>query len=400
MRSLVLVAILMLLPGLSQAADDINWTYYNHGPQTLYSFLTEEANYMWDEELESLQRAAERALETPPLTVVDKEVLPASGDPHDYLSYAPYWWPDPDKEDGLPWIRRDGERSPQSEAMPNRSDRARLFGAVRDLAWAYYYLGDEEYAQHAAMLLRTWFIEPETRMNPNLNHAQAIPGRRDGSGIGIIDWAQTPALLDQIRIIETSPVWTEDDRTGIRKWFSEFSDWLLTSEHGRYEAGMHNNHGTYYDCLVIAISLFLDDRELAREICEAAGDKRIAPQLAPDGSQPLELQRTKSWDYSIYNLQAMVLLARLATEVGVDLWNYTDDEGAGIEQAIAFLLPYALGEQEWKWKQIKEIHYNAYASLLSEAGIIYEDRDAWIHHAAEIREIHGIERGHSMFYQW
>lgn len=35
-------------------------------------------------------------------TVVNKAVLPPSGDKHDYMSMAPYWWPDETKPDGLP----------------------------------------------------------------------------------------------------------------------------------------------------------------------------------------------------------------------------------------------------------------------------------------------------------
>ncbi len=335
--------------------------------------------------LEALIRAADRALEQEPLTVTMKDVLPASGDPHDYLSYAPYYWPNPDTEDGLPWVNRDGERSPQSEAMPDRTNKSRLFSALRTLCLAWHFTGDERYAEHAALLVRTWFIDDATRMNPNLNHAQAIPGRRTGSGIGIIDWAQTPALLDQISMLEDWPGWTETDRREIRSWFGEFLHWLLTSENGKYEAGMLNNHGTYYDCIVVSLALFLGDEELAREVCSVAGEKRIGPQIAADGSQPLELRRTKSWDYSIYNLQAMVVLARLAAHVDVDLWHYTDDQGVGIREALLFLLPYAQGKQAWKWQQIKDIHYGAYISMLNEMAYVYAD-ESLPHEIAQIEE--------------
>jgi hypothetical protein len=136
---------------------------------------------------------------------------------------------------------------------------------------------------------------------------------------------------------------------------------------------MINNHGTYYDCIVVSIALFLGDEEMAREICQRAGDRRLAPQIAADGSQPLELRRSKSWDYSIYNLQAMVILARLGKACGVDLWHYRDEEGSGIREALLFLLPYAQSEEEWQWKQIKEIHYDSYISMLNELAYVYAD---------------------------
>ncbi|MCB1220397.1 MAG: alginate lyase family protein [Planctomycetales bacterium] len=332
----------------------------------------DESGLLWPN-LQTLKRAADGALKQQPLSVVSADRQAGDVDAHDYLSYAPYYWPDPKKEDGLPWINRDGERNPTSEAMPNRRDWSRLQGCLRDLCLAWHFTGDERYAKHAALLARTWFLDETTRMNPNLEHAQGVPGRSDGSGWGIIDWAQVPALLDHITMLESWQGWTEADRTGIRQWFSEYRDWLLRSNNGKVAANAKNNHATYYDGQIVSISLFLGDRETARQFCEAAGDKRFAHMIAADGSQPLELRRTKSWDYSIYNLQAMVNLARLAEAVDVDLWHYRDDEGAGIREALMFLLPYAQGEQEWQWKQIKEIHYGGYISMLNE--LAYVDAD-------------------------
>ncbi|MCB1217310.1 alginate lyase family protein [bacterium] len=348
--------------------------------------------------LQNLLARAEQELQQEPLSVVNKEQLPASGDPHDYLSYAPYWWPDPDKPDGLPWINRDGEVSPQSRALPDAGNKSRLFSALRQLCLAWHFSGDERYAGHAAVLLRAWFLDEETRMNPNLEHAQAIPGRRDGSGFGIIDWSQTAELLDHITMLESWEGWTMEDREGIRQWFREFRDWLLTSDKGRAEAATFNNHGTWYDTLIVSISLFLDDEETARRVCNAAGEKRFAPQIAADGSQPLELRRTKSWDYSIYNLWAMVVLARLAQHVDVDLWHYRDDEGAGIREALLFLLPYAQGEKEWQWKQIKQIHYDRYTSMLNE--LAYVDADESLpSEIARIPEEYDLSAPQAL-YQW
>ncbi|MCB1188778.1 alginate lyase family protein, partial [bacterium] len=172
----------------------------------------------------------------------------------------------------LPWINRVSEVSFQSRALPDAGNKSRLFSALRQLCLAWHFSGDERYAGHAAVLLRAWFLDEETRMNPNLEHAQAIPGRRDGSGFGIIDWSQTAELLDHITMLESWEGWTMEDREGIRQWFREFRDWLLTSDKGRAEAATFNNHGTWYDTLIVSISLFLDDEETARRVCNAAGE--------------------------------------------------------------------------------------------------------------------------------
>lgn len=389
---------LLLCNHESAGASDVTLHFYDAQLLERSSRDCDPADGLLYPALQSLIRAADRALLQEPLSVVNKEQLGASGDPHDYLSYAPYFWPNPDTADGLPWVNHDGERSPESEAMPNRRDKSALTSALKPLCLAWHFTGDERYAKHAALLLRTWFLDDATRMNPNLNHAQAIPGITEGRGIGIIDWAGTPEMLDWISMLETWDGWSETDRSGIRDWFGDFQHWLLTSRHGKAEAGMANNHGTYYDCIVVSIALFLGDEELAREICMEAGDRRLAPQIAADGSQPLELRRTKSWDYSIYNLQAMVILARLAQDCGVDLWHYKDSEAAGIREALLFLLPYAQGDKEWKWKQIKEIHKETYVSMLNEAAYVYADESL----PSEIVRIPGewADDDQSLLYGW
>ncbi len=46
-------------------------------------------------------------------SVMQKTQLPPSGNKHDYMSQGPYWWPDPSKPDGKPYIRKDGQRNPE-----------------------------------------------------------------------------------------------------------------------------------------------------------------------------------------------------------------------------------------------------------------------------------------------
>ncbi|MFT5105232.1 MAG: hypothetical protein ACI9UA_000851 [Pseudoalteromonas tetraodonis] len=153
-----------------------------------------------------LQQAAERALGFKPVTVTAKKVSPPSGDKHDYMSVAPYWWPDPRELDGLPYIRRDGKRNPATRNRDS-SDAPRfsqLCSAVSDLTAGYRAGGDERYAKHAARLLKTWFIDADTRMNPNLNFAQAVPGRSEGRCFGIIELRAIVDLIDAVKMITNS----------------------------------------------------------------------------------------------------------------------------------------------------------------------------------------------------
>ena len=180
------------------------------------------------------------------------------------MSYAPYWWPDTTKANGLPYIRRDGQ---VNQTLRRDSDVLRWYGlvdAVETLAHAHYFSGQPAYAERAALLLRTWFVDPKTRMNPHLNFGQAIPGVTEGRGIGIIDTRDLGRVTDAITLIQTSNAWTSSDQHATTQWFAAYRDWLLQGPHGKDEADEANNHGTWYDVQVVALSLFLNDTATAR----------------------------------------------------------------------------------------------------------------------------------------
>ncbi len=323
--------------------------------------------------LRQLKRNADRALLAGPFSVVNKEFTPPSGDKHDYISLAPYWWPNPDSPDGLPYIRRDGERNPEIYKIPNRRHLGEMADAVDTLALAYYFTGDQRYAERTRLLLRTWFLDPATRMNPNLQFGQGIPGINTGRGIGLIETRMFARVVDAIGLVEESAAWTDDDQGGMEEWFDAFLTWMLESEHGRDEAAAENNHGTYYDVQVASFALFLGKKDVAAEVLRNVGTKRIAVQIEPDGRQPLELARTKAWSYSVANLAGLMTLARLGEHVGVDLWNFQTDEGAGLRAALDFLTPYGAGEERWPYKQMGGFDRELIYPLMRQAAAIYDD---------------------------
>src|SRR5262249_40082658 len=161
---------------------------------------------------------------------------------HDYMSLAPYWWPNPDTKDGLPYIHRDGERNPDIYKTRNRSELGAMTDNLEALSLAYYFTGDEKYAARAHLLIRTWFLDPKTRMNPNFQYAQAIRGVNTGRGLGLIESRLFTKVIDAVGLLAGSQAWTGDDDAALRQWFTTYLDWVLTSEHGREEAIAKNNH--------------------------------------------------------------------------------------------------------------------------------------------------------------
>ena len=304
--------------------------------------------------LSKLLVEADKALNSGPFSVTSKTVTPPSGDKRDYMSQAPYFWPNPKTESGLPYIRRDGERNPEIDKIDNHRVLDRMVGAVETLSLAYFFTSDDKYAAKATDLLRAFFLNADTRMNPNLEYAQGIPGINTGRGIGLIETRGLTRVIDSIGLLHGARAWTDAHQQGMEKWFAQFLQWMLESKNGRDEAAAKNNHGTYYDVQVVSFALFLGRRDSARVVLETAKQNRIALQIEPDGRQPLELARTKGWSYSVGNLDGLMLLARLGENVGVDLWNYESRDGRSIRKALNFLMPFAFGEKKWTYQQLGE----------------------------------------------
>ncbi|MFN7930063.1 MAG: alginate lyase family protein [Blastocatellia bacterium] len=322
--------------------------------------------------LARLRHNADNAMTEGPFTVTAKQRVPPSGDKHDYLTLAPYWWPDPTKPDGLPYVRRDGELNPESKRDTDNPALNAMASAVETLAQAYYFTGEAKYAERAAMLVRVWFLDPATKMNPNYEYAQAVMGHNNGRGAGLIDARRLVDVVDAVGLLAGAKAWTAQDQQGLQNWFRAFVKWLQTSANGKEEAAAHNNHGTWFATDLAAFALFIGDEALARKTVEAV-KSRIAWQIEPDGRQPLELDRTRAMSYSLFNLRALVIVATIGEKVGVDLWHYQTKDNRSLRQALEYLAPFAFGEKDWEYKQIIKWSPEEYYTLLRQAAEKFQD---------------------------
>ena len=341
--------------------------------------------------LNKLKRDADRALLGGPLSVTEKSITPPSGDKHDYMSIAPYWWPNPNTANGLPYVRRDGEVNPERDQTSDRKRLENMIQTVKTLALGYFFTDREAYAAQAAKTLRAWFLDAPTKMNPHLRFAQSIPGRNQGRGDGIIETHNLPELLDSVALLVGSKSWAETDHEQLRNWFNSYLTWLSESPEGKAEAKADNNHGSWYDVQIAGFALFVGRGELAKKVMGEFGARRIAKQIEPDGRQPRELGRTQGWNYAVFNLEALFDAAAIAEKLGIDLWNFRTDDNRSMRKSLDWLMPFATGAKPWPYKQISPFQPEKLAPLLRRAALQYRE-PAYEQAIGKISKINGDER--------
>ena len=351
-----------------------------------------EAQYLWQDAQEiarvrqgessdfyksskSMIRWAEKVEKQVIPLLTEKESVPPSGDKRDYTSLAIYYWPDDTKLSGLPYVNHDGKVNPEKNDL-SKYDAKRLetiVSQLRALSLGYAVSGREDFAQRACEILDAWFIQPETRMNPNLEYAQLVPGKRTGGPSGIIDTVILIGAVDNLHMLEGSAAYTPERQKEVRQWFHAYADWLRTSKHGQQESAAHNNHGVWYDAQLAVFYHFAGEDERARRILRVVKEKRMEPQMAADGSLPLELARTRPMQYSIYTLRAYLTLARLGEVLGVNLYDVQTKNGSGLQKSIDFILPYARGEKLLPRQDVAEWKADAFFLMLHAANRHYRN---------------------------
>jgi len=324
--------------------------------------------------------AADQYLKESPLTITSFTSPLSAGGKHDFFSQGDYWWPDSAHPEG-PYIQRDGMTNPDN-FISHRKVLIRLSIQVPALTAAYRITGDKKYALKAIEHLRAWFVNEETKMNPSLLYAQAIIRKSTGRGTGIIDTIHLIEVAQSIMILEKDGLIPAADLAAIKKWFEEYLKWLTTNNKGLDEMNAKNNHGTCWVMQVAAYAKLVGDEE-KMEFCRKRFKEVLLPvQMAPDGSFPLELKRTKPYNYSLFNLDAMSIICTILSNEKDNLWKFTLPDGRNMKKGVEFMLPYISDKSKWTYP--KDVMYFDYypvrqPSLLF-AGLVYKDNrflDLW-----------------------
>ena len=311
-------------------------------------------------ERERVIAAASQYLTRPPQTITAFRAARSAGGPHDFFSEGDYWWPDPKNPAG-PYIRRDGESNPDN-FVDHRRALVRLSLEVPALTAAWKLTSDDRYAAQARRHLRAWFVDPSTRMTPSLEYAQAIHGIATGRGTGIIDTIHLVEVARAIDVLERGRALPGTEFQPIREWFADYTRWMTTHPYGIEERDAKNNHGTCWVMQVAAFASVTGD-EVQKEMCRLRFKTVLLPtQMAPDGSFPLELGRTKPYGYSLFNLDAMATICQILDGPAAGrprddrrLWTFELPDGRGMRKALAFMAPFV--EDKRRWTHPRDVQY-------------------------------------------
>ena len=288
------------------------------------------------------------ALQQQPITVTAQSSPRSAGGKHDFFSEADYWWPNPANPNG-PYINRDGETNPDN-FVAHRKAMIRFSEIIGALASAYQITGDEKYVKHALVHLKAWFVDEETLMNPNLLFAQAVKGVSTGRSWGIIDAIHLMEVAQGILVMENATLFDQSALKTIKKWFADYTLWLNTSKPGIAEKLSKNNHSTCWVMQVASFAKLCNDQALLDSLRWRYKNITLPNQMAIDGSFTLELERTKPYGYSIFNLDAFTMICQILSTPNDNLWQFETADGKSIKKAIAYLYPYVTDKSKWPLK--------------------------------------------------
>jgi len=308
-----------------------------------------------------LRADAERRMKEGLWTVTADRPPGVAMDIHEYYSEAPYWWPQPD-DPRAPFVRKDGQVNP-NRFLANKTALNSMADAVFALGTAAYMLDEPRYAQRAARIIRTWFLDPKTRMNPSLDNAQAIRNVNSGRGAGILDGRVFIRAVQGMEFLALTGNWDAKEQAATKKWFQDYLHWLLTSPAADAEKHSGNNHASWWAAQAAAIATFVDDDPAQKAIFAYYRERIFPRQIRPDGSAPREEQRTRSLSYSAFNLEAYTVICRIAQLRGVDLWNFSTKGGVTIATVIDYLLPFLTDPKKWPKEQISDFSNDSIYAL-------------------------------------
>ncbi|PCH33539.1 chondroitin AC/alginate lyase [Wolfiporia cocos MD-104 SS10] len=276
---------------------------------------------------------------------------------HDYLSWAPYHWPDcnwctkgtthlshTDSWTMCPYVVHDGKVNPDVRTLPDSPAVVSMSQSVLYNSVAYALTKTGTYSQNAASFIDAFFLSSKTGMHPNMNFGQMVrgPGKdhQVGTFTGVLDLRGLVKVVNGINLLKAagSADWTSARDKAMMSWMNQYISWLQTSDIGKQVASKANNHYTFYVNQLAAAKMYVGDTQGATAALQDYFSHQYLDQIAASGEQPFEAVRTRPYHYRCFNLEAMITNAKLGDQLGVNLWNAKSKYGATIQTALDYTM--------------------------------------------------------------
>ena len=306
---------------------DLNTAYRRRNPKI--ELLPQLPPAIDDQSRSRLKAFLEVQLAGPDLFVTDKTVPSPTGNVHDYYSIAPHY--------SAAGLKYDGYTDDQERVRKSRDA-----DAFRNFAWRFYacavggaLLEQPEYSQKAAKLLKAWFVDTDTRMNPSIRHAQVIPGSDEINEIGVVEFRQLVNVASAVRLLQSQGALEEGLFEAVREWIQQFLDDCANLGIREKALQRNNNIGTWSAALFGTLDLFCNRYSRAFSIGFHASE-RLGQQLGPFSVQINEVGRAKPLHYNLFNLAAWFNLLRFGLEFGIDVSTFSGVHNESLKNALAF----------------------------------------------------------------
>jgi hypothetical protein len=328
--------------------------------------------------------AAELALTRRPTPLTALGCSRSPGTAHDFYSEAEAEAePAQEKAAGAGAAAQPGTAAPAFTA--HRDALFALGLEVPALAAAHLLTGDRRFADHAALQLRAWFVDPATSMAPSLNFGQVsttpggarvaiqtnpAPGRGAESGVGaggsfagILETLPLVEIAQAIPFLTASEALSPADRGGLRAWFAAYLGWLTAAQDsGPRLAALardrKDHHGTSWLLQASAYSLLTAPENGApKSEAGALAELRhrfrtvtLRAQISADGTFPHELTSTTPYRDSLFNLDLIAGICSLLSTRFESAWDYQLEDGPGMRGAIAYHFPLIADRVKWPFR--------------------------------------------------
>ncbi|KAK0208599.1 chondroitin AC/alginate lyase [Desarmillaria ectypa] len=241
-----------------------------------------------------------------------------------------------------PYIIRDGQVNPDVRTLPGPGAINGISQNSINNALSFAFTGSPSYSRNFVDGLDYFYLNPESRMNPNMNYGQVArgPNSQNGTFTGILDARGHVKVANSITVMKAlkNPDWTQDRDQGMMNWMSAYLNWLKTSDIGKKTASRPNNHGTFYFSQVAAIEVYLGRPDDAVKALRSYFEGPFMDQLAASGEQPFEAVRTRPFHYRCFNIEAMITNAKIGDQLGQNFWIKKSKRGATIKDAVDYTM--------------------------------------------------------------